>query len=475
MSPERGAGALAEAGIPQVSAERLGSWMSQQRWFAGKARELGPVSVLDAVVLDDAGRTDGDELALLIVEIRSPAGTHDLYQLLVGVSRDGRSLPDSQRICGDGGVSLYDALGDEQQTAALGRLIADEASVSQGDSAVNFHAAAPVDLPERLSARRLGAEQSNSSVVLDERFIVKAFRRIEAGINPELEMLRFLSSHGFENVAAVEGWYDYSGELLDASLGIMQRYVAQARDGWQLALEALRAGDGDELIEPVTQLGTVTGRMHLTLASDPDDPEFTPEEPADEHVALLTATIDEQIERLFVQLPARPELEPIAGRGEELRDLLALLSHTGIGGRLIRAHGDYHLGQALLGPGGWRVIDFEGEPGRPLRERRRKRSPLRDVAGMLRSISYASLAGEVMWGAQPAREWEQQAREGFLRGYMDEIDPALLPAGTQAIAKQLSMFELEKLLYELRYELDNRPDWVVVPVAGIERLLAESA
>ncbi|HEX5225908.1 MAG TPA: hypothetical protein VFW29_12340 [Solirubrobacteraceae bacterium] len=472
MSGERGASALLDAGIPEISGERLGEWIVEQRWFSGKSRELGAVSVLDAVVLDRSASTRADELALLIVEVRAPAGTHDLYQLLVGIARD-RAVPEEQRICGEDGIAFYDALGDEQQTVALGRLIAQEASIVQGASAVSFHAAETIDLPERPSARRLGAEQSNSSVVLDERFIVKAFRRIEAGINPELEMLRFLGSHGFENVARVEGWYDYAGELLDAGLGIMQRYVPGACDGWQLALRALRAGDGRELIEPITRLGAVTGRMHLTLASDADDPEFAPEEPADESVALLTATIDEQIERLFVQLPDRAELRPIVGRGEELRDRLALLSHTGVGGRLIRAHGDYHLGQALLGAGGWHVIDFEGEPGRPLRERRRKRSPLRDVAGMLRSISYASLAGEVMWDAPPVRDWEQRARDAFLRGYMEEIDPALLPAGTQAIAKLLSVFELEKVLYELRYELENRPNWVVVPVAGIERLLAE--
>ncbi len=255
----------------------------------------------------------------------------------------------------------------------------------------------------------------------------------------------------------------------------MQCFVPDARDGWELALESLQRGDGRELIEPITRLGAVTGRMHAVLASDADDPEFAPEEPSDEHVALLTATIDEQIERLFVELPSRPELAPIAGRGEELRDRLSLLSHTGVGGRLIRAHGDYHLGQALLGPDGWRVIDFEGEPGRPLRERRRKRSPLRDVAGMLRSISYACARrrGDARHAAR-ARLGDASPATGFLRGYMEEIDPALLPAGRQAIAKQLAMFELEKVLYELRYELENRPDWVVVPVTGIERLMAEA-
>jgi trehalose synthase-fused probable maltokinase len=466
MSAEHGTTLLAEAGMPMVSPDRLGRWMASRRWFAGKSRDLGHVSVLDAMALSD----HDEPLVLLVVEIKAPAGTHDLYQVLVGMTRR-RDVPEHERICSDGGTVLYDALADERQAAALGRLIASGTTVERGASVVTFRG--DIELPEPLRAERVPGEQSNSSVVLDERFIVKAFRRIEAGINPELEMLQFLASHGFENVARVEGSYAYRGELLDASLGIMQRYVPDARDGWQLALEALQRGDGNDLLGPIAALGEVTASMHVALASDPDDPEFAPEEPSDEHVALLTATIDEQIERLFVELPPLPELAPIAGRGEELRDRLAMLSHTGVGGKLIRAHGDYHLGQALLSPDGWRVIDFEGEPGRPLRERRRKRSPLRDVAGMLRSISYASLAGEVLRGAAPAHAWELDARERFLAGYMDTIDPALLPAGTQTIAKQLSMFELEKVLYELRYELENRPDWVVVPVTGIERLLAE--
>jgi trehalose synthase-fused probable maltokinase len=457
---------MAKAGVPGLTCERLGEWMLGQRWFGSKARELSQVAVLDAIALTK----EQDPLLMLIVEIRSPAGTHDLYQVPVGVARAGGPR---EAICEQDGVALYDALADEHMTALLGGLLASEATIGEGESVVSFRLGDGVELARRPQARRVGGEQSNSSVVLDDRYILKAFRRIEAGINPELEMLTFLGAHGFEAIAGVEGSYAYHGELLDASLGVMQRFIAGARDGWQLATEALEREAGEELYAPLAELGEVTGRMHSTLASAPEDPEFAPEEPADEHVALLTATIDEQIERLFVEMPDRPELAPIAGRGEELRDRLALLSHTGIGGRLLRSHGDYHLGQALLGPAGWVIIDFEGEPGRPLRERRRKRSPLRDVAGMLRSISYAALAGEVLRDDPPELEWERQSRERFLAGYMAEIDPALLPAGSQAISKQLGMFELEKLLYELRYELENRPQWLAVPVAGIQRLLDE--
>ena len=175
---------------------------------------------------------------------------------------------------------------------------------------------------------------------------------------------------------------------MDATLGVMQQFIPGAVDGWRLALDALVEPESRRFFAHLEDLGAVTGRMHAALAGDPDDPDFAPEEPSDENVSLLTATIDEQIERVFLELPDKPVLEPIAGRGPDLRDRLQLLSHIGIGGRLIRGHGDYHLGQTVLGPDGWVVLDFEGEPGRPLLERRRKHSPLRDVAGMLRSISH---------------------------------------------------------------------------------------
>jgi maltokinase len=193
-----------------------------------------------------------------------------------------------------------------------------------------------------------------------------------------------------------------------------------------------------------------------------------------ESTSLITATIDEQIERLFVDLPADNEgLEPIIGRGEEVRDRLSLLTHIGASGKLIRHHGDLHLGQTLLAPDRWIVLDFEGEPARPLLERRRKRSPLRDVAGMLRSFAYAATAGEIQRGTPAPEGWEERTRESFLAGYFGAVEPSLLPPGEANARTLLTVFELEKAVYELRYELNNRPDWVGIPVAGIARLLEE--
>ena len=209
---------------------------------------------------------------------------------------------------------------------------------------------------------------------------------------------------------------------MDATFGVVQRFVPNARDGWELALDEL-GDDPERFVARLRDLGAVIGRMHTVLASDPTDPAFAPEEPSDESLALLTATIDEEIERLFLELPETEAVAPIAGHAAEVRDRLQLLSHVGARGKLIRTHGDLHLGQTMLrrrrrGC----VLDFEGEPARPLLERRRKRSPLRDVAGMLRSFAYAASASDLQRGRPAPEGWEERAREAFLAGYLEAVD-----------------------------------------------------
>jgi trehalose synthase-fused probable maltokinase len=316
----------------------------------------------------------------------------------------------------------------------------------------------------------VGVEQSNSSLVFGDRYVLKVFRKIEPGINPELELLRFLTAHGFPNIAALHGWYEYEGVALAGTLGVAQQFVPDAIDGWTLALDEA-VSVPDRFLERLGELGSATAQMHTALASDAGDPAFSPEEPSQEAISLLTATIDEDIERMFLRLPDDERLAPIIGRGEDVRERLAARSQVGISGKQIRIHGDYHLGQTLLGPRGWVILDFEGEPARALSERRQKRSPLRDVASMLRSFAYVSSAVERMRGKAAPADFEQRARLRFLESYFSEVDPTLLPAGEAAVQNLLAIFELEKAIYELRYELDNRPDWVGIPVAGIVRLL----
>ncbi len=254
---------------------------------------------------------------------------------------------------------------------------------------------------------------------------------------------------------------------MHATLGILQEYIGEARDGWQLALD-----DPQGLLTRIAELGRATGEMHSALASDVEDQAFAPEQPSSEALSLLTATIDEQIEQVFLDLrDGDPAVASIMGRGEDIRERLQAMSHVGVGGRLIRHHGDYHLGQTMVRDEGWIILDFEGEPARSLLERRRKRSPLRDVAGMLRSFAYAASASQLMRGVAAPENWEHDAREAFLAAYLEAVDLTLLPAGRPAIDKLLAIFELEKAVYELLYELNNRPDWVSIPVAGIARLL----
>ena len=288
-------------------------------------------------------------------------------------------------------------------------------------------------------------------------------------------MLRFLTEHGFSNIAALGGWYAYSGGPLSATLGILQQYVRGGLDGWELALSEI-AHDPERFLSRLSRLGEVTGEMHSVLASEKNDPAFCPESPSVEALGLLTATVDEEIERVFLSLPDEEEsVSPIAGRGEEVRDQLRQLTYAGAAGQFIRTHGDYHLGQTMWAGDDWVILDFEGEPARSLAERRRKRSALRDVAGMLRSFAYAASAVSLLHDVEPPDGWEEQARTRFLEGYFETVDSSLLPAGQAAIERLLAVFELEKAVYELQYELNNRPDWVAIPVRGIQRLIEESS
>jgi trehalose synthase-fused probable maltokinase len=370
------------------------------------------------------------------------------------------------------GWTFYDALADP----AAGRELLHRMrsggieTVEEGTLRFRWAASAGAEQGGTVDVRPVGVEQSNSSIVFGDSLILKAFRRVEPGVNPELELLRFLSERGFPNIAALAGWYEFEGRFIDATLGILQEYVVGARDGWELALEEL-ASDPDGLLSRLHTLGQVTGELHTALGSDNSNPDFAPDEPSQEALSLLTADVDEQIERIFLDLPETDAIAPIAGRGQDVREKLQALSHIGAGGRVIRTHGDYHLGQTMLSDRGWVILDFEGEPARPLAERRLKRSPLRDVAGMLRSFSYAAAGARLLRGTDVPDEWEDGARDVFLEGYFDRVEPSLLPPGEAPTNQLLAVFELEKAVYELRYELNNRPDWVSIPVAGIVRLL----
>jgi len=432
--------------------------VTRQRWYGAKSRDVAHAQVLDSVVV----RSAEPQLALALVEVRYETGAHDIYQLVYAV-RDGK-------------VEI-DGLSDTTLARELVSAMRSGLTLQGTEGIAEFR---PVDGfagigRELVETRSISAEQSNTSVVFDDELILKVFRRLEPGINPDLEMLRFLTEHGFANIATLGGWYAYSGGPLSATLGILQQFVRGGLDGWELALDELSA-DPDRFLERLRRLGEVTGELHTVLGSDNDDAAFAPETPSVESLGLLTATVDEEIERVFLDLPQDEEaLEPIIGRGEEVRDQLRQLTHAGSTGKIIRTHGDYHLGQTMWADDDWVILDFEGEPARSLAERRRKRSPLRDVAGMLRSFAYAASAVSLLRGVEPPDDWEEQARAEFLGGYLETVDQELIPQGQAGLERLLAVFELEKAVYELRYEVDNRPDWVSIPVAGIQRLIDHAA
>ena len=447
--------------------QALNEWIVSQRWFASKTREVSAIEIVDRVTL----REESPVLVLCLVEARFPTGTHETYQVPIGLRPVAEGW-DERVIQEAGGWTVYDALADPAAGRELLHRMRSNSEFQVGQDEFIFRWApnAAAGLGGTVDVRPVGVEQSNSSIVFGDELIMKAFRKVEPGVNPELELLRFLSAHDFPHIASLAGWYEVEGRLIDATLGILQEFLLGFRDGWELALDDL-ATDPEGLLDKLEALGVVIGELHAALGSDNSDPAFSPDEPSMEALSILTADVDEQIERVFLDLPETEATAPIRGRGQDVRERLSTLSHVNAGGKVIRTHGDLHLGQTMLGDRGWVVLDFEGEPARPLPERRLKRSPLRDVAGMLRSFSYVTAGARILRDVETPEGWEELARERFLTGYHRAVDSSLLPPGQQATDQLLAVFELEKAVYELRYELNNRPDWVAIPVAGIVRLL----
>ena len=425
--------------------QSLIEYVTRQRWYGAKSRTVSHSELLDTVTIRQAE----PQLSLALVEMRFDTGTHDVYQLLVSSDTEGEPI---DGLAKDAGIAR-----EIVSAMRAGATLQGSEGLAEFTPAEDFSA-----LGRELGAVRLvSSEQSNSSVVFDDALILKVFRRLEPGINPELEMLRFLTEQGFRNIPALGGWYAYSGGPLTATLGLLQEYIAGAIDGWELALGEISSAP-ESFLDRLGRLGEVTGHMHTALGADANDLAFAPEEPSVESLVVVGQR-EEDARDLLVHR-----------RGEEVREQLRLLTHAGSAGRVIRTHGDYHLGQTLWKGNDWIILDFEGEPARTLVERRRKRSPLRDVAGMLRSFAYAATAAELTRGAEVPEDWEERARGRFLESYLETVDATLLPPGDAAIERLLAVFELEKAVYELRYELDNRPDWVGIPVMGIERLMHQA-
>lgn len=354
---------------------------------------------------------------------------------------------------------------------------------------------------------RPGAQGTNSTAILGDRLFLKLYRQVEAGINPESEMGRFLTEVSpYPNISPLAGTIEYR-EKHDgpaATLALVQAYVPNQGDGWTYTVDYLERFFEDCLLRPqsiaedpaerhgefrwlMQTLGMRSGELHKALARPSGDPAFEPEAIRAEDLRAWAAQVAEDLQTSLDKLQARrsalpadsqPAVEQLLQARQALLQRIAALIPASLDAVRIRYHGDYHLGQVMLTENDFVIIDFEGEPARPLSERRLKHSPLRDVAGMLRSFSYAAAVALGRCTAerpmdhqrlQPyAEEWEAAAAAAFLSGYREGVgDCACWPAEAAQARQLITLFMLEKALYELRYELDHRPDWVGIPLAGL--------
>jgi len=459
----------AAADLGELLTPLLASHLPRQRWYSGpEALEAGQAriastrrlwagadgaSALHQVLVD----VDGSRFQLLVGErplgeVAEPLGGHD--EAIIGTA-DGRSF--------------FDATLDPELACELLGIV-----TGGGESAS--------------VVRPVSAEQSNTSLVFDDRTILKVFRRLQPGRNPDVEVTSRLAAAGFAHVARpVASWRDG-----DVDLAFAQEYLAGGTEGWALAMTSLRdyyrsvrphpgEAGGDFSME-ASRLGRVTAEMHVHLAEA-----FGVGEPAGGEWLTL---VEDVARRLHAWVDAVPAGEPSGGgpggddRADRAGALLERLRSVDAPGPVVRVHGDLHLGQVMRADSGWYVLDFEGEPARPLEERARPASPLKDVAGMLRSFDYAARVALAEQGEDPgggdldgqaaAEAWVEHNSTAFLDGYLAGAGiAALLPAAGQ-FADVLAAYELDKALYELDYERAYRPSWVPIPAGAIARIVGRS-
>ncbi len=437
--------------LQEVLRDQLPGHLERQRWSGA------PEGGIDAAAPDWIELVGDDPLlAWMVVDATLATGEHQRYQVFIG-GRPAAPWPEflegkDREILGvvpvgDGDeVVLYDALIDPELAIDVLHLVAPDVEVEV--------------------RRPIVLEHSNSSIVFDEATILKVFRKVEPGPNPDVEITRVLAEHGFEHVLEPLAELERDGN----DLAVLRRFLVGAVEGWTLARTSVRdllasrvepSEAGADFSPDAERLGAIIADLHLRLA------EAWGTEPGDGAAWA---------EDMRAQLDELGEVDGLDAAAVRTRyDDLGTSSDAGA---QVTIHGDLHLAQVIQADAGWIVLDFEGEPARRRADRYTHSSPLRDVAGMRRSFHYAAAAGLADWGgdgelADLARAWEDLNRTAFLTGYFrtDGID-ALLPASDVARRNVLAAFELDKAVYEVAYELGHRPDQVGIPLAGITRIIA---
>jgi maltokinase len=445
--------------------ELLREWLPRQRWFGGKGREITVVTETAAAVL----RATDPLIRLVVLHVAYSDGAAEDYQLLLGSSHQAVEPRLEHAVIGDvDGALLYDAVHDPVASSLLLEHLAAADSV---DGLVFQRA---VEIDPALPGRVMVGEQSNTSLVYGDTLILKLFRRLQPGANPDIEVTKALADAGSTHIAPPLAWFDGTVEGESTTLGLLQPFLKHSSDGWSMATASVRdlfaEGDlhadevGGDFAGESERLGQATGEVHRLMAASLPSTVAGPEE--------SQQTAQQLHERLDAALLVVPELGPHA---EALREVYDQVAQRTAPVPVQRVHGDYHLGQVLRTQEGWVLLDFEGEPARPLSERRALMSPLRDVAGMLRSFDYAARHLLADSPDQPhlayrAMEWAERNREAFCDGYAREAG-----ADPRDEAALLRAFELDKAVYEVVYEARNRPTWLGIPLGSIARLVGTPA
>ena len=515
--------------LPQLESDVIPQFLPRQRWFGAKDQRVKAASVLAhgeiaGLVEDGSGQ---QKFLAGVVEAQLARGGRQRYFLPLAAiwsaaeteMRQGlipATLAELRQFRREG--ALVDALSQDGFSLAMMEAIRQEATMPLEGGEIRCRKTLLFDQivpPERLAVRRSGAEQSNSSVIFDDYGMLKAYRRLQPGPHPEIEMSRFLVERaGFANtpplLAFMELDLDSDNGPEAHALGVLFGFIQNQGDGWTQALDYLTRYLDDALVSSGArpsdlpdpdvfflslsrQLGLRTAEMHRALAEQGhDDPDFVPEpiSAADisewrRDLAGAAADMLSKLEREPAKLPASSQdlAERLLGQRESLFRQIRVLIPDEVEAQKTRFHGDFHLGQVLVVKNDFFIIDFEGEPARPLAERRRKSSPLRDVAGMIRSFDYASFTAvrqlaEARPAAAPrmtqlAEAWRHRAVDGFRAAYRKAMRGcAAYPASKTQARTMLAFFMLEKAVYEVSYELANRPGWVDIPLNGVLGILA---
>ena len=479
--PRRSDDARIVAALERAVARELPPLLPRQRWFGDKGRAISAVALRDGAALGARGWWG-------LVDVSFAAGPDQTYAVAFLLDHDDLAP----------GALSTDAFDDEEFCRELLGAFAQQLTVPTCRGGAVRFVRTERFLPDAVTKapRRLTGEQSNTSVIYDTALVLKAIRKIRPGIAIDCEVGAFLTARArFPHVPPLAGSIEYAPAVGPVTtLGVLQGYVANHGDGWRWVTAHLKNlppervdALSDEVFHELRGLGAITGELHAALACDTRDGDFAPEPIGPEDAAAWSARVVDDVghtcERVRGRLATLPP-DLIAGARALVASEAELVARARdletLGDQRcmkIRVHGDYHLGQTLRTDRGFVVLDFEGEPARPVAEGRRKQCALVDVAGMLRSLDYAVQATLPPSGAamEAGERWVGRASGAFLDGYREAVAHApvpLLPASPAAFARVLAAFELDKALYEVRYELDNRPAWLAVPLRGLERLLA---